>query len=228
MRFGILRGLVLAGWRLLRCNPWSHGGFDPVEDQRLFKAAHAGAERLTMLISANIFQPLIDVFEAVLKFFHNSVGVPWGWSIVLLTIVVRALLIPLTVKQFQSMQRAAAAPAGDEGDPGEVQGRQAAPAAGDDEVLQGEQRQPAGLVSADGGPAAGLHLAVLHAAPEPARRYLPAACRPLTSRRTWRRITSRFARRARPDDAVRAAATAPSFLFIGDLTNKATARRSSS
>jgi uncharacterized protein len=36
-RFGILRGLVLAGWRLLRCNPWSNGGFDPVEDQRLFK-----------------------------------------------------------------------------------------------------------------------------------------------------------------------------------------------
>ncbi|MHB1568552.1 MAG: membrane protein insertion efficiency factor YidD [Solirubrobacteraceae bacterium] len=36
-RFGILRGLVLAGWRLLRCNPWSAGGFDYVEDQRLFK-----------------------------------------------------------------------------------------------------------------------------------------------------------------------------------------------
>ncbi len=35
-RFGILRGLVLAGWRLLRCNPLSHGGFDPVEAQRLF------------------------------------------------------------------------------------------------------------------------------------------------------------------------------------------------
>ncbi len=35
-RYGILRGLVLAVWRLLRCNPWSHGGFDPVEDQRLF------------------------------------------------------------------------------------------------------------------------------------------------------------------------------------------------
>ena len=41
-RFGILRGLVLAGWRLLRCNPWSHGGFDPVENQRLFKN-HAAA-----------------------------------------------------------------------------------------------------------------------------------------------------------------------------------------
>ncbi len=36
-RFGILRGLVLAAWRLLRCNPFSHGGFDPVESQRLFK-----------------------------------------------------------------------------------------------------------------------------------------------------------------------------------------------
>ncbi len=58
-----------------------------------------------MLVSANIFQPLIDVFEAVLKFFHNSIGVPWGWSIVLLTVAVRACLIPLTVKQFGSMQR---------------------------------------------------------------------------------------------------------------------------
>jgi YidC/Oxa1 family membrane protein insertase len=58
-----------------------------------------------MLVSANIFQPLIDVFEAVLKFFHNSVGVSWGWSIVLLTVAVRAVLIPLFVKQFHSMQR---------------------------------------------------------------------------------------------------------------------------
>ena len=58
-----------------------------------------------MLVTANIFQPLIDVFEAVLTFFHNSIGVPWGWSIVLLTVVIRALLLPLTLKQFHSMQR---------------------------------------------------------------------------------------------------------------------------
>jgi YidC/Oxa1 family membrane protein insertase len=58
-----------------------------------------------MLVTANIFQPLIDVFESVLKFFHNSIGVPWGWSIVLLTVAVRAVLIPLTVKQFGSMAR---------------------------------------------------------------------------------------------------------------------------
>ncbi len=35
--YGILRGLVLSTWRLLRCNPWSHGGVDFVEDQTLFR-----------------------------------------------------------------------------------------------------------------------------------------------------------------------------------------------
>ena len=36
--YGVLRGVVLAGWRLLRCNPWSHGGVDFVEDQKLFRS----------------------------------------------------------------------------------------------------------------------------------------------------------------------------------------------
>ena len=36
-QYGILRGVVLAAWRLLRCNPWSHGGVDFVEDQTLFR-----------------------------------------------------------------------------------------------------------------------------------------------------------------------------------------------
>ncbi len=40
-RYGILKGLVLAGWRLLRCNPWSHGGYDPVEAQRVFRIGRA-------------------------------------------------------------------------------------------------------------------------------------------------------------------------------------------
>jgi putative membrane protein insertion efficiency factor len=39
--YGILRGLVLAVWRLLRCNPWSRGGYDPVEAQQLFGVASA-------------------------------------------------------------------------------------------------------------------------------------------------------------------------------------------
>jgi uncharacterized protein len=35
--YGLVRGTVLAGWRLLRCNPWSRGGVDYAEDQRLFR-----------------------------------------------------------------------------------------------------------------------------------------------------------------------------------------------
>ena len=35
--FGVARGMVLASWRLLRCNPWSHGGVDYARDQRLFR-----------------------------------------------------------------------------------------------------------------------------------------------------------------------------------------------
>jgi uncharacterized protein len=35
---GVVRGLILAAWRLLRCNPWSHGGVDHVHDRRIFKA----------------------------------------------------------------------------------------------------------------------------------------------------------------------------------------------
>ena len=34
---GLVRGSVLAGWRLLRCNPWSRGGVDYAHDQRLFR-----------------------------------------------------------------------------------------------------------------------------------------------------------------------------------------------
>ena len=35
--YGVLRGSILAAWRLLRCNPLSAGGFDPVAGQRLFR-----------------------------------------------------------------------------------------------------------------------------------------------------------------------------------------------
>ena len=41
--YGILRGLVLAGWRLLRCNPWSYGGYDPVHAQRGFRTGDRDA-----------------------------------------------------------------------------------------------------------------------------------------------------------------------------------------
>jgi YidC/Oxa1 family membrane protein insertase len=57
-----------------------------------------------MLPLANVLQPLIDVFESVLLFFHDNVGLGWGTSIIAMTVVVRAALVPLTLKQIKSMQ----------------------------------------------------------------------------------------------------------------------------
>jgi len=53
---------------------------------------------------ANVLQPLIDVANAVLQFFHDEVGLSWGGAIIALTVTVRALLIPLTYKQLKGMR----------------------------------------------------------------------------------------------------------------------------
>jgi YidC/Oxa1 family membrane protein insertase len=58
-----------------------------------------------MLPLANIFQPLIDIFEPALKFFHDHLALSWGLAIIALTVVIRALLLPLAYKQFHSMQK---------------------------------------------------------------------------------------------------------------------------
>jgi putative membrane protein insertion efficiency factor len=42
---GFLRGVVLTGWRILRCNPWSHGGVDHAHDQTLFAPRPRGRGR---------------------------------------------------------------------------------------------------------------------------------------------------------------------------------------
>src|SRR6201994_45611 len=57
-----------------------------------------------MVPDPNILQPLIDVANAVLKFFHDTVGLSWGLSIVAITVCTRALLIPLTYKQLKGMR----------------------------------------------------------------------------------------------------------------------------
>src|SRR3954453_4126020 len=56
---------------------------------------------------ANVFQPLINVFEAILKVFHDTAGLGWGFAIIALTLLVRSLLLPLTLKQLRSMHRMA-------------------------------------------------------------------------------------------------------------------------
>src|SRR5213076_852964 len=56
------------------------------------------------MIHASPLSPLEDILRNVLDWFHGSIGLPWAWSIVAVTIVVRLLLVPLTVKQIHSMQ----------------------------------------------------------------------------------------------------------------------------
>lgn len=57
-----------------------------------------------MIPIANVLQPLIDIGNSVLKFFHDDAGLSWGMSIIALTIVTRALLIPLTYKSLKGMR----------------------------------------------------------------------------------------------------------------------------
>src|SRR5438105_1351438 len=51
------------------------------------------------------FSPLISAFESIMVFIHDHVvGGSWGLAIVGLTVVIRAVLVPLTFKQLKSMQ----------------------------------------------------------------------------------------------------------------------------
>jgi YidC/Oxa1 family membrane protein insertase len=52
----------------------------------------------------NLFSPVVNILGSVLLFFHQTVGAPWWLSIAMLTVVVRGLLFPLTVKQVKSMR----------------------------------------------------------------------------------------------------------------------------
>ncbi|MDQ2675692.1 MAG: YidC/Oxa1 family membrane protein insertase [Actinomycetota bacterium] len=56
------------------------------------------------MIVANILQPLIDLAETVILFFHDDVGFSWGWAIVALTFATRLVILPLSVSQIRSMR----------------------------------------------------------------------------------------------------------------------------
>ncbi len=56
------------------------------------------------MIVAGILSPLEDLLTWMLTHLHDSIGLPWAWSIVALVVIVRMLLVPLTVRQIHSMQ----------------------------------------------------------------------------------------------------------------------------
>jgi YidC/Oxa1 family membrane protein insertase len=53
---------------------------------------------------AGILGPFEDLLAALLEFLHTSAGLPWAWSIIATTVIVRVLLLPLTIRQIHSMQ----------------------------------------------------------------------------------------------------------------------------
>ena len=56
------------------------------------------------LIIGSPLSPLENLLRSILDWLHSSAGLTWAWSIVALTVMVRVLLVPLTVKQIHSMQ----------------------------------------------------------------------------------------------------------------------------
>jgi YidC/Oxa1 family membrane protein insertase len=56
------------------------------------------------VILAGLLTPLEDLLTWALTNLHETVGLSWAWSIVALTVIVRMLLVPLTVRQIHSMQ----------------------------------------------------------------------------------------------------------------------------
>ncbi len=56
------------------------------------------------MILLSPLSPIEDILRNVLDWLHLTVGLPWAWSIVALTVMVRLLLVPLTVRQIHSMQ----------------------------------------------------------------------------------------------------------------------------
>src|SRR2546428_977532 len=59
---------------------------------------------LLAFVVASPLTPLEHAARHVLNWLHSTVGLTWAWSIVALTVIVRMLLVPLTVKQIHSMQ----------------------------------------------------------------------------------------------------------------------------
>jgi YidC/Oxa1 family membrane protein insertase len=59
---------------------------------------------LVHLILGSPLTPLENLLRHVLNWLHSSIGLTWAWSIVGLTVIVRLLLVPLTVRQIHSMQ----------------------------------------------------------------------------------------------------------------------------
>lgn len=70
-KYGVLRGIVLAGWRLLRCNPLSYGGYDPVDRQTLFPLRGRRARSCTCSPGSSVAEGKAEVADGMVEVGEN-------------------------------------------------------------------------------------------------------------------------------------------------------------
>ena len=81
---------MLAGWRILRCNPFNDGGFDP-------------SRKETQALPGFLGIRFVQLLEEALKLINQWVGNP-GVAIIIFTLIVKVLTLPLTLKSIKSMR----------------------------------------------------------------------------------------------------------------------------
>jgi YidC/Oxa1 family membrane protein insertase len=57
------------------------------------------------MIVAGILSPIEQPLTWLLETLHDTLGLPWAWAVVALTLIVRILLVPISIRQIHSMQR---------------------------------------------------------------------------------------------------------------------------
>ena len=150
----------------------------------------AAPNKLKSSIDMGIFTFLAVPLLKLLTIFEEFLG-NWGFAIILLTILIKIVLWPLSRKSFKSMEQMKKTPAHDEAAAGKVQERQGSPQPRNDAALQDLRRQPHGRLPSHSHSAARVHRplsgpAQLHRTASRLLHHLPARHRHLLARRPVR------------------------------------------
>ena len=110
-KHGVVKGSLLAIFRILRCNPFSKGGYDPVPEVRKGKKV----QKMMLLAQAQqstgnggILAPFVIIFGWIIRAIYDGLAAMGiynvGLCIILFTLVSKLILLPVTMKQQRSMK----------------------------------------------------------------------------------------------------------------------------